>query len=247
MYIRVVDNKPETYSVGRLRNDNPLVSFPREIPDATLAEYGVYRVTPSDPPTYDPLKQKLVKADPVEVNGKWTQQWEVIDYTAEEIAAQQRQRDIEETTDPEKLTNALEVLTRKLVDTATLDSLDDDDLAKVGTLFRAWTVDGVYVAQEIRKHNGKLWVCEQGHNGQIDREPGAVPALWSPYRDPAGSTPRWQMLTPPDTWDTGDEVIWDNPNDGGADWLYRSKIDANTTEPGRDSTFDRYWEPVGPA
>jgi hypothetical protein len=55
------------------------------------------------------------------------------------------------------------------------------------------------------------------------------------------------MLTPPDTWDTGDEVIWDNPNDGGADWLYRSKIDANTTEPGRDSTFDRYWEPVGPA
>ena len=29
-------------------------------------------------------------------------------------------------------------------------------------------------------------------------------------------------------------------------WIYESAIDANTTEPGRDGTFDRYWTPVEP-
>lgn len=42
------------------------------------------------------------------------------------------------------------------------------------------------------------------------------------------------------------EATHDNPNDSGSIWLYRSKIEANTAEPGRDGTFDRYWEPVAP-
>jgi hypothetical protein len=46
------------------------------------------------------------------------------------------------------------------------------------------------------------------------------------------------------SYNLNDEVTHDNPNDGGAIWLYRSKIDANTTEPGRDGTFDRWWQPV---
>lgn len=28
------------------------------------------------------------------------------------------------------------------------------------------------------------------------------------------------------------------------DWIFESKIDANTTEPGTDGAFHRWWEPV---
>ena len=38
--------------------------------------------------------------------------------------------------------------------------------------------------------------------------------------------------------------VHDNPNDSGNLWVYESTIPANTTEPGRDGTFDRYWTPV---
>ena len=39
-------------------------------------------------------------------------------------------------------------------------------------------------------------------------------------------------------------VVWDRPQDDGQDWVFRSKIANNTTEPSRDATFDRWWEPV---
>ena len=39
-------------------------------------------------------------------------------------------------------------------------------------------------------------------------------------------------------------VVHDRPQDGGEDWVFRSKIASNTTEPSRDATFDRWWEPL---
>ncbi|MCA9326884.1 hypothetical protein KC976_04820, partial [Candidatus Saccharibacteria bacterium] len=72
---------------------------------------------------------------------------------------------------------------------------------------------------------------------------------WEPgvfgWVEEVSATPRWVAPTGAhDAYSIGDEVIHDNPNDGGADWLYRSNIGANTTEPGRDGTFDRWWLPV---
>ena len=49
-----------------------------------------------------------------------------------------------------------------------------------------------------------------------------------------------------DAYPVGARVTHDNPNDGGAIWIYESKIPANTTEPGRDGTFDRWWQPISP-
>jgi len=40
------------------------------------------------------------------------------------------------------------------------------------------------------------------------------------------------------------EVSHPNAQDGGNVWRFRSKIPANTTEPGTDGTLHRYWEPV---
>jgi len=40
------------------------------------------------------------------------------------------------------------------------------------------------------------------------------------------------------------EVTHPNAQDSGNVWLFRSKIAANTAEPGTDGSFHRYWEPV---
>lgn len=39
-------------------------------------------------------------------------------------------------------------------------------------------------------------------------------------------------------------VVHDRPADSGNDWVFRSTYAGNTQEPGRDGTFDRYWEPI---
>ena len=87
MYIKITDGTPKRYSTGELRRDNPQVSFPRNIPNATLAEYGVYPLTPTDRPDYDPTTQTISEGTPVEVDGVWTQQWEIRDLTPEALQA----------------------------------------------------------------------------------------------------------------------------------------------------------------
>jgi hypothetical protein len=86
MHIKLTNGQPETYTIGQLRRDNPQVSFPKSIPDATLAEYDVYPLTATERPSYDPITQNLTEGTPALVNGVWTQVWDVTDATAEEIA-----------------------------------------------------------------------------------------------------------------------------------------------------------------
>jgi hypothetical protein len=89
MHIKLTNNIPEAYSIGQLRRDNPQVSFPKSIPDDTLAEYSVYPLTIADQPTYDQATHRIEEGTPVLVDGVWTQAWNVIALTAEEIAQQQ--------------------------------------------------------------------------------------------------------------------------------------------------------------
>ena len=89
MHIKLTNSTPENYSIGQLRRDNPQVSFPKNIPDDTLAEYYVYPLTPADQPTYDSSTHRIEEGTPVLVDGVWTQVWNVIALTAEEIAQKQ--------------------------------------------------------------------------------------------------------------------------------------------------------------
>lgn len=86
MYIKTtngaVDQYP--YTVGQFRRDHPNTSFPRQIPDALLAEYNVFPVTIEARPTVD-AGQVAVPADPALVNGAWTVGWTVRDKTQAEI------------------------------------------------------------------------------------------------------------------------------------------------------------------
>lgn len=86
--VRIVDGVVKwPYSLGQLRLDEPAQSFSWAPSDAELAHYNVFRVEPSDPPAADPAVEKVIQAQPTEIDGKWTQQWELAPLTPEEQAA----------------------------------------------------------------------------------------------------------------------------------------------------------------
>ena len=93
-HLKITNGQPETYSIGQLRRDNPNTSFPKVPSDALLAEWGVYPYTMQDQPVYDYLTQTLKQTALAEVNGAWTQGWEVTDLPTEDAARNIRsQRD----------------------------------------------------------------------------------------------------------------------------------------------------------
>ena len=77
MHLKLTNGQPEKYSIGQLRRDNPNTSFPKTVPDAILAEYGVYPVTVLDRPTITKWQTATKNAEPTLVNGVWTLGWTV--------------------------------------------------------------------------------------------------------------------------------------------------------------------------
>jgi hypothetical protein len=78
------------YSLGQLRADEPSRSFSSRPSDVELAHYGVFRVQPLEHPEFDPATHKAVEAQPVEQDGQWVQQWELVDLTEAEKEAYYR-------------------------------------------------------------------------------------------------------------------------------------------------------------
>lgn len=93
MYALIKNNQVSKYpySFSQLRKDNPNVSYPRNPSDEVLENFGVYRVSPSARPNYDPITQDVTEGTPELVGGVWSQTWVVTDATAEETA--QREAD----------------------------------------------------------------------------------------------------------------------------------------------------------
>jgi len=79
MFTKLTNGVPTQYTIGQLRRDNPQTSFPKDIPDEMLAYYDVYPVKRTPAPAYNELTQLIRVLDPVQIDGVWTQQWEVID------------------------------------------------------------------------------------------------------------------------------------------------------------------------
>ena len=86
MYVKITNGTPETYTIGQLRRDNPNTSFPKAVSDAVLASYNVLPLSPTDRPTYDHTKN-VVEGTPVQVDGAWTQVWDVSDASSSEISS----------------------------------------------------------------------------------------------------------------------------------------------------------------
>jgi hypothetical protein len=87
MYIKL-QNEITTYpySIKKLKQDNPQVSFPDTIDQdfKLLADYDVYKVTLVATPSYDPKSHKLTEVVPTLQNGVWTQTWQLVELTQQE-------------------------------------------------------------------------------------------------------------------------------------------------------------------
>lgn len=94
MYALIENNAVKQYPYGAdvLRRDNPQTSFPANPTDELLASYGVLPVTQVEVPAYDSAVQRIEESSPALVSGTWTQVWNVIALTAEEVAQQQADR-----------------------------------------------------------------------------------------------------------------------------------------------------------
>jgi hypothetical protein len=80
-----VDKFP--YSVGELRRDNPNTSFPKQISEAVMADFGMVAVSEKPAPAFDPLTH-FAEWGPVPVNegGHWFLLPTVRELSAEQIA-----------------------------------------------------------------------------------------------------------------------------------------------------------------
>jgi outer membrane receptor for ferric coprogen and ferric-rhodotorulic acid len=93
MYVKITNGTPEIYTIGQLRRDNPNTSFPKAVSDAVLASYDVFPLSPTASPAYDHTKN-IRQGTPTEVDGAWTQVWDVSDASSEEIASRNEAQSI---------------------------------------------------------------------------------------------------------------------------------------------------------
>ena len=89
MFVKATNDQIDQYpyTVGNLRRDNPNTSFPKVIPEATMASFGVYPVGYEAAPDYDPMTHRLQhSSEPVLKDGKWLITKTVVALTPEQIA-----------------------------------------------------------------------------------------------------------------------------------------------------------------
>lgn len=89
MHLKLTNGVPAKYTLGQLRRDNPLTSFPKLIPDDLLATYDVYSYTRPVTPEYDGLTHRLTDGAFEQVDGAW-----VLPYVIEQQPLEQAERNI---------------------------------------------------------------------------------------------------------------------------------------------------------
>jgi hypothetical protein len=74
MFVKITNGQVDQYpyTIGDLRKANPNASFPKSIPNETLAQYSVYPVTIAPAPEFNARTHRLVTQQPTLVNGAWT-------------------------------------------------------------------------------------------------------------------------------------------------------------------------------
>lgn len=76
------------YTVQQLCEDNPNISFPANLDDATLARFDTVRVVITGQPEHDKISESVVEIPPVfnVARSRWEQDWDIIPASAEEAA-----------------------------------------------------------------------------------------------------------------------------------------------------------------
>lgn len=74
MYVRVLeDDVIYPYSLYQLRDDYPNTSFPTDLPNGVLADFGVFSVVSTEQPTVDYTKNLIDSV--AQVGDTWNQVW----------------------------------------------------------------------------------------------------------------------------------------------------------------------------
>jgi hypothetical protein len=85
MHIKLTNGTPTPYSIWQLRRDNTQVSFPKNPPDALLAEYEVYPVAPAEPPSRSETEVVEDAGYLQLADGSWKQAWRVRPMNEQEV------------------------------------------------------------------------------------------------------------------------------------------------------------------
>lgn len=219
------------YSLEKMRQDNPNVSFPWDVPDALAAAYGVHRVTVAQAP-HDPTVERVVPdAMPTLVDGTWVLGHTIEPLPAEEAAerqAREERRQANEAYEPAKLAPALKVLAEKLL-TADIaaETLPEQDAQAVTLLFPEWESNGaVYTKPKVVRFNGHLYEVALAHTSQPDWAPDVATTLFRRRYAPTGGIPNW--------------VPWDGHNES------LHQVGSEVMHNGlhwRSNTPNNHWEP----
>ena len=95
MLVKIENGAPAQWPVteAHVQATNPNTSFAFPLDEATLAQFGYATFHYSDPATHDNEWQEAKEVAPALVDGKWTQQWSIVErYSAEEKAAKQAEK-----------------------------------------------------------------------------------------------------------------------------------------------------------
>jgi len=92
MYVKTENGNVITYPYrpAMLVAENPNVSFPAEMSDELLAEFGVYPVIPSEKPV-ESVRKTISETNPVNTAEGWVQAWSTEDIPFEIKASETRQ------------------------------------------------------------------------------------------------------------------------------------------------------------
>lgn len=89
MFVKPTNGSPVNYTLGELRRDNPNTSFPKQIPDAILESYGIYRVKEVSAPSFNGKTHRATQSVQL-VDGQWTQVWQIVPASEDEASANMR-------------------------------------------------------------------------------------------------------------------------------------------------------------
>lgn len=88
MHIRITDTIVFPYDPAQLRIDHPNISFPADLTEELLKQYGVFKVAYEDAPAIDQRTQYIeYEQQPTLVNNSWIIKSRVIEKDQEAIAA----------------------------------------------------------------------------------------------------------------------------------------------------------------
>ncbi|BAV65755.1 hypothetical protein [Sphingobium cloacae] len=76
------------YFAWQLRADHPGTSFPDDLADIDLSDFGAAIIDPVDPPACD-AEYRVEESAPVLQDGRWLQAWAIVERSADELAAHQ--------------------------------------------------------------------------------------------------------------------------------------------------------------